>query len=258
MPPGCTAGSPSAPPPATSSTATSRATTRSSPTASTSTASGAPCPSPAGRTARGTSSSSAASSRARACSTCSRPTGSCARPAATAGSSWSAPGPQEREARRYVATRRLQGVEFLGRVSDEEKAQLFRTADVYVSPATGRRIVRDRPARGDGRRARRSWPPTSTATRASSAAASEGLLVPPREPQGARRRHRPGSSSTTSCAREMGASGRRARRGVQLGADHGQGRRLLRLRHPPPGGPAASCPPASAPRSRALVARCRA
>jgi phosphatidylinositol alpha-mannosyltransferase len=46
-------------------------------------------------------------------------------------------GPQEREARRYVATRRLKGVEFLGRVSDEEKAQLFRTADIYVSPATG-------------------------------------------------------------------------------------------------------------------------
>ena len=47
-------------------------------------------------------------------------------------------GPQEREARRYVLTRRLQGVEFLGRVSDTEKAQLFRTADVYISPATGR------------------------------------------------------------------------------------------------------------------------
>ena len=46
-------------------------------------------------------------------------------------------GPQEREARRYVATRRLQGVEFLGRVSDDEKAQLFKTADVYASPATG-------------------------------------------------------------------------------------------------------------------------
>jgi len=46
-------------------------------------------------------------------------------------------GPLGREARRYVATRRLSGVEFLGRVSDEEKAQLFRTADVYVSPATG-------------------------------------------------------------------------------------------------------------------------
>jgi phosphatidylinositol alpha-mannosyltransferase len=46
-------------------------------------------------------------------------------------------GPQEREARRYVMTRRMVGVEFLGRVSDEEKAQLFRTADVFVSPATG-------------------------------------------------------------------------------------------------------------------------
>jgi phosphatidyl-myo-inositol alpha-mannosyltransferase len=46
-------------------------------------------------------------------------------------------GPQEREARRYVMTRRLGGVEFLGRVSDDEKAQLFRTADIYVSPATG-------------------------------------------------------------------------------------------------------------------------
>ncbi|MFL5680532.1 MAG: glycosyltransferase family 4 protein, partial [Chloroflexota bacterium] len=34
-------------------------------------------------------------------------------------------------------TRRLGGVEFLGRVSDDEKAQLFKTADVYVSPATG-------------------------------------------------------------------------------------------------------------------------
>ncbi len=47
-------------------------------------------------------------------------------------------GPQEREARRYVATRGLQAVEFLGRVTDAEKAQLFRTADVYVAPATGR------------------------------------------------------------------------------------------------------------------------
>ncbi len=46
-------------------------------------------------------------------------------------------GPQEREARRYVATRRLQGVEFLGRVSDEDKARYFATADVFVSPATG-------------------------------------------------------------------------------------------------------------------------
>jgi phosphatidylinositol alpha-mannosyltransferase len=47
-------------------------------------------------------------------------------------------GPQEREARRYVMTRGLQNVQFLGRVSDAEKAQLFRTADIFVSPATGR------------------------------------------------------------------------------------------------------------------------
>jgi phosphatidyl-myo-inositol alpha-mannosyltransferase len=46
-------------------------------------------------------------------------------------------GPLGKEARRYVATRRLRSVEFLGRVSDEEKAQLFRTSDVYISPATG-------------------------------------------------------------------------------------------------------------------------
>ena len=47
-------------------------------------------------------------------------------------------GPQEREARRYIMTRRMGGVEFLGRVSDEERDALFKTADVYVSPATGR------------------------------------------------------------------------------------------------------------------------
>ena len=46
-------------------------------------------------------------------------------------------GPLGREVRRYIATRRLGGVELLGRVSDEEKAQLFKTADVYISPATG-------------------------------------------------------------------------------------------------------------------------
>jgi phosphatidylinositol alpha-mannosyltransferase len=46
-------------------------------------------------------------------------------------------GPQEREVRRYIATRRLQGVELLGRVSEEDKARYYATADIYVSPATG-------------------------------------------------------------------------------------------------------------------------
>jgi phosphatidylinositol alpha-mannosyltransferase len=35
-------------------------------------------------------------------------------------------------------TRNMGGVEFLGRVSDEERDALFKTADVYISPATGR------------------------------------------------------------------------------------------------------------------------
>ncbi len=47
-------------------------------------------------------------------------------------------GPGDREARRYVLTRQLENVEFLGRVSESQKAQLFKTADIYVSPATGR------------------------------------------------------------------------------------------------------------------------
>ena len=46
-------------------------------------------------------------------------------------------GPQEKEARRYLMTRKLGGVEFLGRVSDEVRDALFKTADVYCSPATG-------------------------------------------------------------------------------------------------------------------------
>jgi len=46
-------------------------------------------------------------------------------------------GPQEREIRRYIATRRLTGVELLGRISEEDKVRYFATADVYVSPATG-------------------------------------------------------------------------------------------------------------------------
>jgi len=47
-------------------------------------------------------------------------------------------GPQAKEARRYLTTRRMGGVEFLGRVSDDERDSLFKTADVYCSPATGR------------------------------------------------------------------------------------------------------------------------
>jgi phosphatidylinositol alpha-mannosyltransferase len=46
-------------------------------------------------------------------------------------------GPQEREVRRYIATRKLTGVELLGRVSELDKNRAFVTADIYSSPATG-------------------------------------------------------------------------------------------------------------------------
>jgi phosphatidylinositol alpha-mannosyltransferase len=46
-------------------------------------------------------------------------------------------GPQSGEARRYISSRRLGGVEMLGRISDPDKARAFATADIYASPATG-------------------------------------------------------------------------------------------------------------------------
>jgi phosphatidylinositol alpha-mannosyltransferase len=46
-------------------------------------------------------------------------------------------GPQAAEARRYVDSRQLGGVEMLGRVSDRDKARAFATADIFASPATG-------------------------------------------------------------------------------------------------------------------------
>jgi len=47
-------------------------------------------------------------------------------------------GPLDKQVRRYLLTRRTGDVELLGRVSEEEKARLFATADVFVAPATGR------------------------------------------------------------------------------------------------------------------------
>jgi phosphatidylinositol alpha-mannosyltransferase len=46
-------------------------------------------------------------------------------------------GPQEREVRRYIATRRLGGIELLGRVTEADKIRAFATADIFCSPATG-------------------------------------------------------------------------------------------------------------------------
>ena len=46
-------------------------------------------------------------------------------------------GPKQREYRRYVGLRKIRDVDFLGPVSDDEKARYFASADIYCSPATG-------------------------------------------------------------------------------------------------------------------------
>jgi phosphatidylinositol alpha-mannosyltransferase len=91
-------------------------------------------------------------------------------------------GPQEREARRYVATRGLKAVEFLGRVTDAEKAQLFRTADIFASPATGGEsfgiVLLEAMAAGAPIVASDIHGYKGVVRRG-----REGLLVPPREPK---------------------------------------------------------------------------
>jgi len=46
-------------------------------------------------------------------------------------------GPKAREYRRFVGLRKVRDVEWLGHVSDEEKARYFASADIFCSPATG-------------------------------------------------------------------------------------------------------------------------
>jgi hypothetical protein len=82
-----------------------------------------------------------------------------------------------------VATRGLQGVVFLGRVSDAEKAQLFRTADIYCSPATGGEsfgiVLLEAMAAGTPIVASDIHGYKGVVRRG-----REGLLVPPRDPKG--------------------------------------------------------------------------
>jgi len=46
-------------------------------------------------------------------------------------------GPKLREYKRYVGLRGIRDVEFLGRVSDEDKVRYFASADIYCAPNTG-------------------------------------------------------------------------------------------------------------------------
>lgn len=48
------------------------------------------------------------------------------------------PGNPDVDSLRIISERNLQNVEFLGRVSDEDKFRYYKTADVYCSPATGK------------------------------------------------------------------------------------------------------------------------
>ena len=46
-------------------------------------------------------------------------------------------GPKLREYKRFVGLRRIRDVEFLGRVSDDEKVRYFASADIFAAPNTG-------------------------------------------------------------------------------------------------------------------------
>ena len=48
------------------------------------------------------------------------------------------PGKPDVDSLRIISERNLQDVVFLGRVSDEDKARYYKTADIFCSPATGR------------------------------------------------------------------------------------------------------------------------
>ena len=48
------------------------------------------------------------------------------------------PGEPDVDSSRIISERNLQDVVFLGRVSDEDKARYYKTADIFCSPATGR------------------------------------------------------------------------------------------------------------------------
>ena len=133
-------------------------------------------------------------------------------------------------------------------------------------PAGGRRAAGSRQRRGQGPRASpprtcscrrrparsrsasccwRRWPrarpscaATSTATRASCGAASRPARAAARRRRAGRRARHP--AARPEPARAHGRVGPPARGPVRLGEHHGQGRGLLRLRHPPGGGPGPS------------------
>ena len=139
-------------------------------------------------------------------------------------------GPQEREARRYVATARPPGRPLPGprlrrraqpAVPDGRRLRLARDRA---------RVLRDRPARGDGRRHadRRVRHPRLQGRRPPR---SRGAPRPAQGPQGAGRGD-DAPPAGPGAGRRDGGGGAAAGRGVQLAARDRQGRRLLRVRDP--------------------------
>ncbi len=128
-------------------------------------------------------------------------------------------------------TRRLSDVELLGRVSDDEKARCFATADVYVSPATGREsfgiVLLEAMAAGTPIVCSdiHGYKGVVQAGRAGAARAAARL-------GGRSPRRSAGSSTTRTCARRMGRVGLERVAAVRLGPGRGPGRRLLRVRDP--------------------------
>ena len=120
--------------------------------------------------------------------------------------------------------------EFLGRVTDEDKATLLRSVDVYVAPHLGRRELRHRARRGDGAPARRWWPATWRRSRACSTGAGRRCCSRPGRPRPVARPAR-ACSPTPSAARPLRAAGPGRARRLRLGRgrrpDHGR----LRDRH---------------------------
>ncbi len=165
-------------------------------------------------------------------------------------------GPQEREIRRYIATRRLVGVELLGRVSDTDKVRALATADVFVSPATGQEsfgiVLLEAMAAGA--------PIVCSDIHGYKGVVRRGeqaLLVPPKEVA-------PLAAAIGTVLRDSappgayGGGGSRAGGPVRLAQHHGQGGRLLRLRHPPPGCPGRPATRLPCPRAGGTAAAARA
>ena len=138
-------------------------------------------------------------------------------------------GPKLREYRRFVGLRGIRDVEFLGRVSDDEKVRYFASADIYCAPNTGQEsfgiVLLEAMAAG--------VPIVASDIHGFKRVVErnvQGILVEPRNPRALAAAPSTPSPATPTCATRW-ARPARARAGVQLGPRDRADRRLL-LRDP--------------------------